>query len=292
MPNLRLQKNPSPVPSKEPMEWLASKLNLTRTLRPWMPDGYESYVRVLHPGFAVVPGTENGTPEVLVPWSTVCEWSGKPLNATSHIGDVMRREDGINWAEPGREGVAPPQGQMDSASLSRLLIHLTEETSTPDEIWMLIWTGYAGQPDTVGLPVEVSWFLRATGREYVLLRGSISSSPDSPQVMAFENPPTFWWPADRSWFVVCDIDASSTYVGGTDKLIQRILNDIELESFPAQLDDPYEGYYVAPASTSAVNPRIGFTTRLRHHSLFFRFRFGRRRRGSAIYQMKKNKFWK
>ena len=101
-----------------------------------------------------------------------------------------------------------------------------------------------------------------------------------------------WWPADRSWFVVCDIDATSTYIGGSDKLMQRILNDISLEAFDAQLNDPYEGYYVAPASTAAVNPRIGFSTRLRHNSLFFRFRFGRRQRGGAIYQVRKNRFWK
>ena len=144
------------------MEWLASKLDLTRTLRTFMPDGYECYARVLHPAFVMVSEDENRTEEIPVPWSTVGEWSGAPLNATSHIGDVMAREDGINWAEPGREGTAPPQGQMDGASLSHLLIHLAEETTTPDEIWMLIWTGYGGPLTVVGLLFVTLTLLRPT----------------------------------------------------------------------------------------------------------------------------------
>ena len=273
------------------MEWVARKLDWTRTLRPWMPDGFERYVRVLHPAFVRVSEEEKGVREISVPWSTVGEWSGKPVNATSHIQDLMLRADGITWTEQGREGLAPSQGQMDSESLGRLLTHVTEETTTPNEIWMLIWTGYGGPPDVVGLPVEVSWFLGATGRHYVLRRGSILSTPDGPDGPAFENPPTFWWPADRSWFVVCDLDAASTYVGGSQKLIQRILRDTSLEVFPAQLDDPYDGLFVSNAIVENAKSRVEPRNRLRHHLHHFRFRFGHRPSSGQI-QFRKKRFWK
>lgn len=255
-----------------------------------MPAGFERYVRVLHPAYVRVreEGVEVG--EKAVPWSTVSEWSGKSLHATSHIGDLMLRADGLDWNEREGERSVPRQGQMENKPLGRLLTHLAEETTRPNEIWMLIWTGYGGPPDTVGLPVEVSSFLKGTGRQYVLRRGSISSSLDVPDGAAFENPPTFWWPDDRSWFVVCDIDASSTYVGGSDKLIQRILGDTSLEVFPAQLDDPFEGYYVSPPNSATVNPRIRFSTRLRHYLLFFRFRF-RHRPSSGQMLYRKKRFW-
>lgn len=290
--NMHLQIDPTSVPTAEPMEWIVRKFDMGRALRPWMPDGFERYARVLHPAYVRVWEEGTAVGEIAVPWSAVSEWSGKPLHSTSSIHDLILRSDGLNWYQREGGGNAPLQGQLERASLSRLLTHLAEETATSDEIWMLIWTGYGGPPDTIGLPVEVSSFLKGTGRQYVLRRGSIAPSLDEPEGAAFENPPTFWWPADRSWFVVCDIDASSTYVGGSDKLVERILSDRSLEVFPAELDDPYEGYFVSTASTANINTQIGFLTRLRHYLHQFRPRFRTAHGPSyAIFRSRKKRFW-
>ena len=48
-----------------------------------------------------------------------------------------------------------------------------------------------------------------------------------------------------SWSVSSDIDASSTYVGGSKELIEQILHGPFLETFPADLDDPYGGLYLS-----------------------------------------------
>lgn len=273
------------------MEWVARELDWTRRLRSWMPAGFERYVRVLHPAWVNVWDEGKLVGQSLVPWSTVSEWSAKPLNATSSFQYLSLRSDGLSWMEREGGGSVPSQGELDNPSIGQLLKHLAEETTTPNEIWMLIWTGYGGPPDSIGLPVDVSSFLRLTGRQYVLRRGSILSSPGGPDGSAFENPPTFWWPADHSWFVACDIDASSTYVGGSDKLIERILAEPSLEIFPAELDDPYDGLYVSNAIIENANTRIGRRDRLRHYLHHFRFRFGHRPSSGQIL-FRKKRFWK
>jgi hypothetical protein len=120
------------------MEWVTRKLDWTLSLRPWMPEGFERYARVLHPAYVRVREAGIVAEEIAVPWSSVSEWSGKPLHATSHIRDLMLRSDGLDWSGREGEGSVPLQGQMESRPLGRLLTHLAEETTTPNEIWMLI----------------------------------------------------------------------------------------------------------------------------------------------------------
>lgn len=286
---MHLKQLPSTPASTQPVDWLVGKLNWGDTLRSWIPEGFESYVRILHPAYIRI-GKDWSTREVPVPWTLVSEWSGKQLHATSHIEDLMVRADGHDWRRRGEGGSEPRQGELERASLSCLLTHLAEKTSTPKEIWMLIWFGYGGPADTIGLPIEVSEQLTASGRKYVLRLGEIASSEKGAEHTLGENLPTFWWPSDRTWFAVCDIDAASTYVGGSNELIERILNDPSLEVFPAELDDPYGGLYVS--NTVVENddgyapPRNRFMNSLRHN--LFRFR---NKPGSSATLYRKKRWW-
>ena len=289
MPNLHLQKNSTTPSSTHPVDWLQGKLDWGRDLRNWIPTRFERYARILHPAYIVI-GKEWETREVPVPWTSVSKWSGKTLHATTHIQDLMVRSDGHDWRKQGEGGREPNQGVIPNAPLSCLLAHLANGATTPTEIWMLIWSGYGGAEDTCGLPVEVSKQLTASGRQYFLHGGSIDSSPRDYRDAIFEHPPSFWWPADQSWFVATDIDASSTYVGGSKELINQILNDPCLEAFPAELDDPYGGLYVErtalESKTDYVLPQFHLWP-FRHH-LFFRFR---RRPSSSVYLFRKKRWW-
>jgi hypothetical protein len=126
--------------------------------------------------------------------------------------------------------------------LDRLAAILAEATSTPGTVWLLVWSGYgaleAVPRDAV---VEVSRSLAGSGRTYLPFRGSFEEDAEPRDGPAFGAAPSLWWPADRAWFVATEIDSSSTYVGGTDGLIDRLLSDIQLEVLPADLDDPYDG---------------------------------------------------
>lgn len=287
MAALRLQKDSITPPSAQSVDWLIGKLDWGTSVRSWIPTGFESYARILHPAYIII-GKDQSTREVSVPWSIVSEWSGKRLHATSHIQDLMVRADGHDWRRRGEGGGEPRQGELERTSLSCLFAHLAEKTSTPNEIWMLIWFGYGGPPDTIGLPVEVSEPLTGSGRKYVLRLGEIDSSEKEPEHTLGENPPTFWWPADRTWFVSSDIDIASTYVGGSKELIEQILNDPSLEAFPASLDDPYDGLYVKSAvvenGDGYVPPRKRFREFQRH--FLHRFR-GRPNSGAILFRKKR-----
>ena len=275
--------------SVQPVDWLIGKLDWGKTLRSWIPTGYENYVRILHPAYITI-GKGFETRQISVPWATVGQWSGKPVHGISHIQDLMIRLDGRDWRKQGEGGGEPNQGGMDGESLSCLLADLSEGATILDQILMLIWFGYGGPADAIGLPIKVSEQLTSSSRQYVLRLGEIASSEREADRRPWENPPSFWWPADRSWFVSCDIDASCTYVGGSKELIEQILSDPCLETFPANLDDPYGGLYVtsplAKMDHDYVLPRFHLWP-FRHR---FRFRKGRTSDGSAILYRKK-RWW-
>ena len=50
-------------------------------------------------------------------------------------------------------------------------------------------------------------------------------------------PPTLLWPADGAWFVASDPDLDSTYVGGSEVLIESLFHVPELEAWPVGPDD-------------------------------------------------------
>ena len=128
--------------------------------------------------------------------------------------------------------------------MDRLLEILAGATASPAELWFLVWNGYGTQEDLsqdAVVEIHPSWH---GFRAYFLFRGSFDASKVDGVTM-FE-PPSFWWPEDRAWFVSTDIDASSTYVGGSSALIDQLMADDLLEVLPAELDDPFDGPPFSP----------------------------------------------
>jgi hypothetical protein len=48
--------------------------------------------------------------------------------------------------------------------------------------------------------------------------------------------PALWWPHDHSRLVSTEVDAFSTYVGGSVDLIDALLGNHEIEAVPTQLE--------------------------------------------------------
>jgi hypothetical protein len=51
--------------------------------------------------------------------------------------------------------------------------------------------------------------------------------------------PSFWWPEDRRWFVATPGHMSTTYLGGSRRLVDRLLADGRLEVFRAEARDDH-----------------------------------------------------
>ena len=151
MLELHLQQDSTTPTSAQPVDWLIGKLDWGNTLRSWIPEGFESYVRILHPAYVCVreEGIEVAAKDI--PWSALSEWSDKPIDATSHILDILFDAERRDWSENGKRGHVPLQGQLDASTLSKLLGHLVKETVSSNEIWMLIWSGFGGPPIVHGL---------------------------------------------------------------------------------------------------------------------------------------------
>jgi hypothetical protein len=62
--------------------------------------------------------------------------------------------------------------------------------------------------------------------------------------------PNLWWPDDRAWIVVTEIDYAWTYVGGSARLVERLLASNKLEVLPTKLSD--KPFY----SGDVVNARL------------------------------------
>lgn len=79
-------------------------------------------------------------------------------------------------------------------------------------------------------------------------------------------------------------------MGGSKELIEQILNDPSLESFPADPNDPYDGFYVNNTAVANddeyVPPRNYFRNFLRHN--LFRFR---NKPGSGAILYRKKRWW-
>ena len=126
-------------------------------------------------------------------------------------------------------------------------------TTSQDRCWFCIWEGYgfwwaSGHSPlyTPEVPAEqraAYWqeaqqqddFLRKVprvqteNRAYFLFRGPLSAA-SSFNFESSRQSPNLWWPGDRSWCVATEIDAYSTYLGGSRKCIDQVLAAVELET--------------------------------------------------------------
>jgi hypothetical protein len=193
-----------------------------------LPAGYAACARILH------PATRNGTDRAS--WAEVAAWCGTRLTATSAFTDVATSA----WEAAGQ---GPPVGTMPGAAAERLAAALASFTSTPQRSCCWVWNGWGDiPPDPIH---EVEWTPEATasGRRYMRYACPVAEVTQRLPRAAFGRfqSPALWWPEDLAWVVATEIDAWSTYVVGTEDLVDRLLATEGLEALRASLDDPFDG---------------------------------------------------
>ena len=72
-------------------------------------------------------------------------------------------------------------------------------------------------------------------RHYLVFRGPLAALPT--WFGWREESPNYWYPDDRAWIVVTEIDGFSTFVGGTRPCVDAVLASPLLECLPCSLDD-------------------------------------------------------
>jgi hypothetical protein len=239
--------DPEPARDRQPIGWLIDRLSFGETVGAWMPDDFERYARILHPAKESWVG-EGQRAERPVRWSEIAGWSGKQLSSASSMRDLQQRADGATWRDARPHRSMPAEGQLPSPERDRFLDLLARETSSPDRLWLLTWSGWGDLPRRHAREAMVlSKDLTRSGRSYIPYTGAIR--PGTAQSHRQSDFPSFWWPNDRAWFVSTDVDFVSTYVGGSNELVTALLADDVLEVFEATLTDPHDGGRATAADT-------------------------------------------
>lgn len=244
-------------------EWIGPRLGGLGAISGTIPTGYESYARICHP----VEDGQGGW----VDWGTVAQATGRTAHPLMQWHLLVGSADWLNMTGSLWPAGDPERGNLHPDALAALCRVLHIYTSE-QRCFFCVWDGYGwitgatasytpvgggSQPESPQPPAFSDAELAATrvvlpGRSYLLLTGDLDDALKigwrlTPDYFIRQSPNLFW-PADRSWCVASEIDFDSTVIGGSRQLIQAILDEASLDSWPVSLDDSlaYDGDHLNP----------------------------------------------
>jgi hypothetical protein len=231
--------------SKEPPEW---------TLSTFMPDGYDGYLRILH------PLADRGGDGPWFRWRDFARPESLPIQPDAQLQDVVGADSqDQRWLDDH----GPSAGSMSSNTCASLIAVLRRFTATPDLCWMAVWDGWGVWWPPVSMtpapnadPSEISttrargfrraweqherieaatadieFIERPWGRRYFLFRAPIERAES-----LHGRTPQLWWPDDRTWFVSTEVDGYSSYVGASRDCLDALSTSDALEAIDVPWD--------------------------------------------------------
>ena len=157
-------------------------------------------------------------------------WAELAGQGRVHLEPSSRLADLVSAAEreaAGRLAVSLPAGELPYDLLDALVKYLKSVTPSQGLCWFAVWDGYADlprEPEALNVHLPI--------REYRLYQGPLAEAMS----LGWWHPPALWWPEDRSWFVGGDTDLDSTYVGGSEDLIGKLLKADGVEAMLTNSD--------------------------------------------------------
>jgi hypothetical protein len=210
------------------------------TVSALVPAVFEACARVLHPAVRYA-----GDDDVEVPWAEVAAHNGTVAHPLMQWIPLTRGP--VDSQSPVWDD-GPSEGHLPVAVAARLAKVLARHTATPADCVFGRWDGFGYDLPSPEVPPRL--LLRGE-RDVVLVRGPIDAAARNLAPEPHEQSANLWWPADRSWCVVTDIDLMSSYVGGSAACIAELLARPALEVAPATPDDPVA---VDPVNPSPSRP--------------------------------------
>jgi hypothetical protein len=208
--------------------WLAESARSATpdTVAALVPSSFQAVARVFHPAVRYV-----GDDDVEVPWSAVAAANGTTAHPLMQWGSLTGSMEYFENDDqsPLWHG-APARGHLPAPVAERMVEVLSRWTTTPDVCWFAVAHGGAVITDhpTLSLP----------RCEYWVINGPIGLAAANMAAEPFEQSANMWWPADRAWCVVTDVDLVSTYVGGSAGCIADLLATEGLEVARADPGQP------------------------------------------------------
>lgn len=239
-------------------DWIHGRLHpFAQDVGSVVPAGFAAYARIFHPASSAGRLEASGTivPAVEVRWSEVAARSGRTVHPEMQFHAIAApAHDPEPWI------YEPQLGVLSKRQCGALVALLSKHTATPNSCWFCLWDGYgylhpggsaafvvAARPPFARIQVgfrrlQLRWSkprtprpdqprVRLPGRDYLLFRGPIAKAE------GWEDGPNLWWPADHAWCVASEIDFPYTYVGGSQELVDAIIENPDIEALPARLTD-------------------------------------------------------
>ena len=237
-------------------------------LRPWgntypqpvacfLPDIFEAYARLLHPGREYWRRDDGSVALTMRSWSDLGARGGVDITAATRWEEVSAFGPQAGTSDDLDE---PLEGTMPALLVELVARFVGGWTRTPGNVWFGMWEGngtwwkgahsvlsFGDDPNSTAeahrIDDERDRVLRAAPtfgtpeRKYFLMSGPLSAAPALNQAAGYRSP-NLWWPDDRAWFISTEVDAQSTYVGGTASMIDALVASSDIEALPATSDSP------------------------------------------------------
>ena len=201
-----------------------------------IPVGFAAYARVFHP-FYRWTSTWQLMP---VRWGDIAAANNRTIAEEMQNLDLSVEPPQFSpsgeelWNQQSRTGSMPLE------IAARLAPILKSHTQTPELCWFAAWNGWGALQSRIRDP-EAAMF-SVPNRDLFLLHGPINDVLTTlSDFDSIYQSPTLWWPDDRAWCVVTEIDFTWSYVGGSVACIEQILSDSELETVSSA---PTEGNFM------------------------------------------------
>jgi hypothetical protein len=219
--------------------WTAARGNERSIVASVVPPVFVATARIFHP----IGSEDDGNTRR---WSAVAASAGRDLQPELRFDDL---------ALPKETTYTVACGSLPHRELSLVAEVLARHTASFD-VWACIWEGYGGFSDpsarmlfergrdrwrqrllslrrraTAAMPVprdDDASRVVVAGWTYQLMHGPLRELPDLFDELGHQSP-HIWWPDDRVWFVTTDVDALSTYVGGTEAAVTALCDEPNLE---------------------------------------------------------------
>jgi hypothetical protein len=219
----------------DPASWIERSLHpFGMDVGSFIPDGFAAYARVFHPPYR---RTQEGN-QIPVRWRDVAAANNRTIAAEMQMMDLPGHPSQFSASGEELWDQQTQTGNLPREIAARLAAILSAQTLTPELCWFAVWEGYA---DVRIRPAQAPMF-SVPERNLFLLQGGVGDVLRTlSDIDLFYRSPNLWWPDDRAWCVVTEIDFTWSYIGGSSPCIEQILGDPELEAIPT---NPEEGNFM------------------------------------------------
>jgi len=210
----------------DPASWIPNRLHpFGMDVGSFIPEGFAAYARVFHPPY-------RRTPEgnlIPVRWRDIAAANNRTIAAEMQLMDLPGHPSQFSASGEELWGQQTATGNLPREIAERLAAILPSHTLTPELCWLGVWEGYGDLPigDNEGAMFSVP------NRDLFLFHGTVADVLTTfSEFDWMYRSPNIWWPDDRAWCVVTEIDFTWSYIGGSPACIEQILGDPELEAVP------------------------------------------------------------